>query len=333
MDMGQTMSIMVTQTVAMFLMMAIGIALHMAHYLDRKGAQQLASIAVYVATPAVVVNSLATDFSWDKLANAGICAVLCVVLTLGSAAIAWLVYRDRQRISQFAIMISNMGFIGIPLVQSVLGEEYVFYVSAAIAAQVPISWTYGIWLVSQDKSLMSPRKVLTNPSVIAVAVGIVLFFCSVNLSGVLEVTAMGNLNTGLAMLVLGSYLAETDFRSILRNKNVYLTNVLRLLVVPLLTHRPGLAPLPIAMEAKLVIAHCVCRAVRYHDGDVLADVWRRLPVWRGAGLHLHAALDADYARNAVLGAAGVLILCGRQGICRLYEKRAGRILLMRPAHA
>lgn len=254
MDMGATMTIMVTQTAAMFLMMAIGIALSQARYLDRAGAQQLASIAVYVATPAVVVNSLATDFSAEKLANAGICAALCVGLTLGSAALAWLVYRDRQRISQFAIMISNMGFIGIPLVQSVLGEEFVFYVSAAIAAQVPISWTYGIWLVSQDKSLMSPRKVLTNPSVIAVAVGVVLFFGSVSLEGVFQVTAadMGNLNTGLAMLVLGRYLAETDFRSILRNKNVYLTNVLRLLVVPLLTIAL-LAPLPIAMEAKLVM--------------------------------------------------------------------------------
>ena len=254
MDMGQTMSIMVTQTVAMFLMMAIGIALHMAHYLDRKGAQQLASIAVYVATPAVVVNSLATDFSWDKLANAGICAVLCVVLTLGSAAIAWLVYRDRQRISQFAIMISNMGFIGIPLVQSVLGEEYVFYVSAAIAAQVPISWTYGIWLVSQDKSLMSPKKVLTNPAVIAVAVGIVLFCCSVNLEGVFQVTAtdMGNLNTGLAMLVLGVYLAETDIRSLLRNKTLYLTNFIRLAVIPLAIIAV-MALLPIPMEVKLVI--------------------------------------------------------------------------------
>lgn len=254
MDMGATMTIMVTQTAAMFLMMAIGIALSQARYLDRAGAQQLASIAVYVATPAVVVNSLATDFSAEKLANAGICAALCVGLTLGSAALAWLVYRDRQRISQFAIMISNMGFIGIPLVQSVLGEEYVFYVSAAIAAQVPISWTYGIWLVSQDKSLMSPRKVLTNPSVIAVAVGVVLFFGSVSLEGVFQVTVadMGNLNTGLAMLVLGSYLAETDFRSILRNKNVYLTNALRLLVVPLLTIAL-LAPLPIAMEAKLVM--------------------------------------------------------------------------------
>lgn len=254
MDMGATMSIMVTQTAAMFLMMGIGIALQQAHCLNREGARQLANIALYVATPAVVVNSLATDFSMEKLESAGVCAALCVALTMGSAAVAWLVYHDRQRISQFAIMISNMGFIGIPLVQSVLGGEYAFYVSAAIAAQVPITWTYGIWLVSQDKTLISPAKVLTNPSVIAVAVGVVLFFCSVNLGGVLQVTVadMGNLNTGLAMLVLGSYLAETDFRSILRNRNVYLTNLIRLVVIPLATIAV-LAPLPVALETKLVM--------------------------------------------------------------------------------
>ncbi|MFR3452107.1 MAG: hypothetical protein ACLTSX_11805 [Collinsella sp.] len=44
--------------------------------------------------------------------------------------------------------ISNMGSCGIPLVQVVLGEEYVFYVSACIAAQIPITFTYGIWLIS-----------------------------------------------------------------------------------------------------------------------------------------------------------------------------------------
>ncbi len=254
MDMGQTMGIMVTQTVAMFLMMAIGIALYEAKMLNRAGAQQLANVAVYVATPAVVIRSLATEFSMEKLIIGLVCAALSVALTLGSALVAWLVYRDRQRISQFAIMISNMGFIGIPLVQSVLGEEYVFYVSAAIAAQVPIAWTYGIWLVSQDKSLISPKKVLTNPAVISVVVGIALFCCSVELGGVLEVTAadMANLNTGLAMLVLGVYLAETDLRSLLRNKNLYLTNFIRLIIIPIATIAV-LLPVPIAPEAKLVM--------------------------------------------------------------------------------
>ena len=83
MDMGATMSIMVTQTAAMFLMMGIGIALQQAHCLNREGARQLANIALYVATPAVVVNSLATDFSMEKLESAGVCAALCVALTMG----------------------------------------------------------------------------------------------------------------------------------------------------------------------------------------------------------------------------------------------------------
>ena len=35
------------------------------------------------------------------------------------------------------------------------------------------------------------------------------------------------------MIVLGSYLAQADLLSILRNKNLYLTHAVRLLVVPL----------------------------------------------------------------------------------------------------
>ena len=48
-------------------------------------------------------------------------------------------------------------FMGIPLVQSVLGEEYVFYISACMAGQVPLIWSYGIWLISQDASKISPK--------------------------------------------------------------------------------------------------------------------------------------------------------------------------------
>ena len=162
--------------------------------------------------------------------------LLTVLFTLGSAAIGWLVYRDRQRISQMGIMISNMGFMGIPLVQVVLGEEYVFYVSACIAAQIPITFTYGIWLISQDKGEVSPKRILSNPAIIAVFVGVALFFASIELDGITKATASGlsGLNTGLAMIVLGSYLAQADLRGILRNKNLYLTHFIRLVVVPLI---------------------------------------------------------------------------------------------------
>ncbi len=236
MSLTQTMPIMINQTVAMFLMMAVGIVLFKTKRLDNQGAAQMANVALYVAGPAITITAFATTFDAEKLVAGGLCMLLTVLFTLGSATIGWLVYRDRQRISQMGIMISNMGFMGIPLVQAVLGEEYVFYVSACIAAQIPITFTYGIWLISQDKSEVSPKRILSNPAIIAVFVGVALFFASIELDGIAKATASGlsGLNTGLAMIVLGSYLAQADLRGILRNKNLYLTHFIRLVVVPLI---------------------------------------------------------------------------------------------------
>ena len=240
------MPIMVNQTIAMFLMMAVGIVLYKTKRLDNQGASQMANVALYVAGPAITISAFATTFDADKLIAGGVCMLLTWVFTLGSAAIAWLIYRDRQLISQLGIMISNMGFMGIPLVQAVLGDEYVFYISACIAAQIPITFTYGIWLASQ--------RVLSNPAIIAVFVGVVLFLCSFELTGVSQaaVSGLSGLNTGLAMIVLGSYLAQADLRSILRNKNLYLTHAVRLLVVPLAIVAI-LAVMPLSTPIKLTL--------------------------------------------------------------------------------
>ena len=234
MPVAQTMPVMITQVVAMFLMMVIGAVLYRGQLVDNAGSKQLSNVALYVATPAVILQSLATTFDAAKMVAGAACMALSFIFTLVSAGVARLYFRDRQRAAQLGITISNMGFMGIPLVQSVLGEEYVFYISACMAGQVPLIWSYGIWLISQDTSKISLKKIATNPSIFAVVVGIVLFCCSINLTGVIKVTAqdMGNLNTGLAMLVMGIYLAQTDLRSLVRDRNLYAACALRLLAVP-----------------------------------------------------------------------------------------------------
>lgn len=234
MPVAQTMPVMITQVVAMFLMMVIGAVLYRGQLVDNAGSKQLSNVALYVATPAVILQSLATTFDAAKMVAGAACMALSFIFTLVSAGVARLYFRDRQRAAQLGITISNMGFMGIPLVQSVLGEEYVFYISACMAGQVPLIWSYGIWLISQDTSKISLKKIATNPSIVAVVVGIVLFCCSIDLTGVIKVTAqdMGNLNTGLAMLVMGIYLVQTDLRSLVRDRNLYAACALRLLAVP-----------------------------------------------------------------------------------------------------
>ena len=69
------MPIMLTQVVAMFIMMMIGAALYKAKLVDNTGSAQIASVALYVATPAVTSSlpsttqrracSLSACLNWD----------------------------------------------------------------------------------------------------------------------------------------------------------------------------------------------------------------------------------------------------------------------------
>ena len=83
MSIAQTMPIMISQTVAMFLMMAVGILLFKTKRLDNQGAAQMANVALYVAGPAITITAFATTFDAEKLVEGGLCMLLTVLFTLG----------------------------------------------------------------------------------------------------------------------------------------------------------------------------------------------------------------------------------------------------------
>ena len=78
-----------------------------------------------------------------------------------------------------------------------------------------------------------------------------------------SVKHIANLNTPLAMIVMGSYLANTDFKKALKNKGVYLVSLLRLVIIPVIC--VGIArilPIPdIVAKSLLITAACPTAAV------------------------------------------------------------------------
>ena len=168
-----TLPVLVSQISAMFLMMAAGFALFKVKMIDDHSVVRMSNVVLYVASPAVVLQSFATKFTMDKLTGAAACFVLSALITCVAICLTRMVYGKDRPLSQMSIIFTNSGFIGIPLVQNVLGEEYVFYVSMCMASVTFFLWTYGIYLVSQDKSQISFKKIVTNPGVFTLFIGIV----------------------------------------------------------------------------------------------------------------------------------------------------------------
>lgn len=89
---------------------------------------------------------------------------------------------------------------------------------------------------------MTFGKIVTNPCIWATAVGIILFLLPFKLpSSLMEAIAMvGNMNSPLAMIILGAYMAKTNLLDMFGNRQAYVIAFLRLVLLP------GLAMIPLS---------------------------------------------------------------------------------------
>lgn len=249
--------VLVQQILVMVAMMLVGVALIKTRTIDETGVKQMSNIAMYVATPAVIIQSFAIDYDPEQLKNGLWVAAFFSLALLLSAIIGRLVCGSADKVGQFAVIFSNTGFVGIPIITSLIGAEYVFYVTMTMAVGTFVLWTYGVYLMSGDMSQISLSKVFTNPAVIALGVGLVLFFAPVHLPAMVTsvLTGMGNLNTGLGMLVLGANLGMSNIGLMITDVRLYKASALRLLVVPAVVVGT-LFLMPCPFEVKMTVLIC-----------------------------------------------------------------------------
>lgn len=220
----------------MFSLMLVGYILYTRKLLDETGTAQLSTILLQLCTPAIIINSFNIDFSFEVLSELGLSFGLALVSILIGLLIARLIFGKTHRIEQFAITFSNVAFFGIPLVSGLLGNEYVTYLSTFILAFNLLIWTVGLFLVTGDKSVMSLSKFFRTPAFIGMALGFILFISPIKMSGFIQqsVASISAMNTPIAMLLLGTYLAKSKLVDIFKNKHVYTIAFLRLILIPMI---------------------------------------------------------------------------------------------------
>ena len=227
--------VIVRQIVIMFLLMSVGFLIYKKKMIDDHSTKQLTDIVLYIVNPALSLVSFQQSFSADKLIGVMIVFVLSFVTIFLGIFVGKIVIVKDFRLEQYACGFSNAGFIGIPLVQNLLGVEYVFYMSAFLVAFGLMSWTYGLYLIS-GKADISAKKLLSNPAIMAAIFGMIIFVLQIQLPAVISSTlsTIGNMNTPLGMIILGTYIAKEDIKKVFTSKNSYLVSLVRLILVPLI---------------------------------------------------------------------------------------------------
>lgn len=229
--------ILLQQIIVMFALMGVGFVLFRKKMITEQGSADIGKILLYVVVPVVVINSFCVERTPEKTAalwHSAIIAGIAMALTVG---IAYIIFGKKDGISCFSTAFSNAGFIGIPLVQAVLGTEAVFYISVMIVLINALQWTFGVFSLTNDKSVIDIKKIITNPVLIAVVIGLIIYFVGIPMPSMVNSIFgfLQNMNTPLAMIVSGVYLAKSDLVKMLKNKKTYIVTALRLIVIPLIT--------------------------------------------------------------------------------------------------
>ena len=142
---------------------------------------------------------------------------------------------ERKKVLRFCIVFSNAGFMGIPLIQAIVGETGVIYGSFFVVVFNVISWTYGYQMMSGGQKI-SLKVIFLNPGVVGIAIGLPIFFFNLQMPAIITepIGFLSNLNTPLAMLVVGTYIAKVDLKSLVSDIGVYKVGIFRLIISPLI---------------------------------------------------------------------------------------------------
>lgn len=224
------------QCFVMFALMGLGLVLYRVQLISDSTTKDLGALLLNVVFPVVIVRSFWGKYSPENFGILWLTFVVSLVALGLAIVISHLVFKN-DGVLEFASAFSNAGFIGIPLVEATLGSDAVFYITCFIAELNVLQWTYGKWRISGSASAISPKAIIGSPMLIGFALGVALFLMRLPVPTICTslMSTVANLNSPLAMIILGTYLAKSSLRELLCSPKLYVVSALRLVVIPLVT--------------------------------------------------------------------------------------------------
>lgn len=228
------------QVVVLFILIAVGFVCGKIGFMSESTAKNITDIVLYFVTPCVIINAYQVDFDPEILINLGITALCAIGVHIVSIIIVTLVFRgkdeNKNAVLRFGTVFSNCGFMSLPLQQAIIGQEGVLYGAAFVGIFNIFLWTYGVICMSGDKKGISPKSLLLNPGILGVVIALVFFLISFRLPNVIAkpVEYLASLNTPLPMFIIGFYLSNSKISAGLKDKNAWLSALVRLLIIPVI---------------------------------------------------------------------------------------------------
>ena len=223
------------QIAQFFIMIIMGYTLVKLKIVKSEDSKVLSMVCLYLIMPCVIINSFLIEFTPEKLKG----LVLAVGVAIVIHFVAWVFIRILGKVLNFnpvekaSVMYSNAANMVIPVVMSVLGDEWVLYSSAFVSVQLVLLWTHCKSMLSNEKGF-ELKKIYTNINLIAIFIGILLFITKIHIPSVLQGTlkSVGGTVAPISMIITGMIMAGAELKKVFSNGRIYLVLFFRMIFFP-----------------------------------------------------------------------------------------------------
>ena len=227
------------QVLILFILICVGFICSKAGLLKAEAIPSINNLLLYIITPSVIIEAFSREYDPSMLASLLATFLAALAVHAINIAATVLLVRDkskaRESVLRFGTVFSNCGFMALPLQNALLGSEGVFYGAVFIAVFNIVCWTYGLYVMGGKEAGFSAKTLILNPGIIAVVIGLFLFFSPISLPQIIlsPLSSLAALNTPIPMIIIGCYLSRLASLKVLRDGKMWLATLLRLIALPL----------------------------------------------------------------------------------------------------
>ena len=222
---------------SMFLIIAMGFVIVKAGILKTEDSKPISLIALYIITPCMLISSFQIDLT-EEVRHGFLLAMLAAALVLSLSVLFTQLFGKAARldaVEKVSIVYTNSGNLIIPIVMSLFGKEWVVYLSGYNIVLNLFMWTHGKGVLSGDRR-PDWKKIVLNPNMIAIAIGLVMLFTGLKAPAVIgdALESVGSMVGPACMLVTGMLIAGMNAKKVLGYRRAWIPVAARLLLVPLM---------------------------------------------------------------------------------------------------
>lgn len=238
--------VILMQMIQLFLVISIGYILFKIKILDVDFNKKLTTLLLSVTTPALIVSSVLTTTDYLPIKDILFVFLVGIIIYIALPIIGFIIVKimrvpmPQQGLYIFMTVFSNIGFMGFPVMKAIFGNDAIFYTAIFNMIFNLLVFTVGTGIMgygTDRKTKINPKDLL-SPGVVASLIALLIYFVQLKFPDVIvsTVTMIGDITTPMAMLIIGSTLANIPIKEVFGELRLYPYTLIKQVILPILAY-------------------------------------------------------------------------------------------------